>query len=349
MDANKRDTAPVRRLGKGLSGLMNLQAPVQVAPPMVPLAVPEPSLPASPSALPPQTPDSSSAAPLASTKPDGYLSDVISIPVAAIRVSPYQPRRTFDDKALEELARSIKASGVMQPILVRPVQPAAGEIQFELIAGERRWRAAQRAGLSGLPAIVRELSNSTAAEWALVENVQREDLNPMDRAFALRSLLTNFGLTHDELGERLGLDRSTITNLLRLAALEQEIADLIVAGKLSGGHGKALLGIQNSGKRVEIARLAAQFGWSVRKVEAVASEIAQGAGPAGKSGGVAPTEVSPRHAVLRDLERQIGAHLGTKVQIQTDPAGKRGRLIIEFYGLDHFDGVVTKLGFSAIG
>ncbi len=346
MDANKRDAAPVRRLGKGLSGLMNLQAPVQVAPPIAPSSVvPDPAPASTPTATPPSIP----AAPQPSAKPDNHLSDVVSVPVAAIRVSPYQPRRTFDDKALEELARSIKASGVMQPILVRPVVPAAGEIQYELIAGERRWRAAQRAGLSGLPAIVRELSNSTAAEWALVENVQREDLNPMDRAFALRSLLTNFGLTHDELGERLGLDRSTITNLLRLAALEQEIADFIVAGKLSGGHGKALLGIQNSGKRVEIARLAAQFGWSVRKVEAVASEIAQGTGPAVKSGGVAATDVSPRHAVLRDLERQIGAHLGTKVQIQTDPAGKRGRLIIEFYGLDHFDGVVTKLGFSAIG
>lgn len=348
MDANKRDAAPVRRLGKGLSGLMNLQAPVQVAPPIAPPSpLPDPTqAPVQPAI---ELPPSASAAAQPMTKPDNHLSDVIGVPVTAIRVSPYQPRRTFDDKALEELARSIRASGVMQPILVRPVVPAAGEIQYELIAGERRWRAAQRAGLAGLPAIVRELSNSTAAEWALVENVQREDLNPMDRAFALRSLLTNFGLTHDELGERLGLDRSTITNLLRLAALEQEIADLIVAGKLSGGHGKALLGIQNSGKRVEIARLAAQFGWSVRKVEAVASEIAQGTGPAIKSGGVAPTEVSPRHAVLRDLERQIGAHLGTKVQIQTDPAGKRGRLIIEFYGLDHFDGVVTKLGFSAIG
>jgi ParB family chromosome partitioning protein len=344
MDANKRDAAaPVRRLGKGLSGLMNLQAPVQVA---APINTPQASRSEEPVVREPEPTRIEVPSP---AKPDNYLSDVVNVPVGAIRVSPYQPRRTFDEKALDELARSIKASGVMQPVLVRPVVPAVGDVQFELIAGERRWRAAQRAGLAALPAIVRELSNSTAAEWALVENVQREDLNPMDRAFALRSLLTNFGLTHDELGERLGLDRSTITNLLRLAALEPEIADLIVAGKLSGGHGKALLGIQNSAKRIEIARVAAQFGWSVRKVEAIASEIAQGGGAANKSGGPAPTDVSPRHAVLRDLERQIGAHLGTKVQIQTDPAGKRGRLVIEFYGLDHFDGVVTKLGFSAIG
>lgn len=343
MDANKRDAAAMpRRLGKGLSGLMNLQAPVQVAPP----AAAEAS--STQLSTPTQTETSQALTPTP-PRPDNHLSDVVNVPVLSIRVSPYQPRRTFDEHALNELARSIKASGVMQPILVRPVTPPAGEIQFELIAGERRWRAAQRAGLTALPAIVRELSNNTAAEWALVENVQREDLNPMDRAFALRSLLTNFGLTHDELAERLGLDRSTITNLLRLAALETEIADLIVAGKLSGGHGKALLGIQNSAKRIEIARLAAQFGWSVRKVESIASDIAQGRQVTGGGGAAAAPETSPRHAVLRDLERQIGAHLGTKVQIQTDPAGKRGRLVIEFYGLDHFDGVVTKLGFSAIG
>jgi ParB family transcriptional regulator, chromosome partitioning protein len=335
MEANKRETTPVaRRLGKGLSGLLNIQAPVVVAAQQG--AALEP-----PSAVA-QTKTSDDS----NTK----LSDVIAIPTGCIRTSPYQPRRTFSEQTLEELVRSIKSSGVMQPILVRPVVPAAGEIQYELIAGERRWRAAQRAGLAAIPAIVRELSNNTAAEWALVENVQREDLNPMDRAFALRSLLTNFGLTHDELAERLGLERSTISNLLRLASLETEIADLIVAGKLSGGHGKALLGIQNAGKRVDIARLAAQFGWSVRKVEKVAADIAQGVG-GGASGATiaANSEASPRQAVLRDLERQIGAHLGTKVQIQTDPAGKRGRLVIEFYGLDHFDGVVTKLGFSAMG
>jgi ParB family transcriptional regulator, chromosome partitioning protein len=335
MEANKRETTPVaRRLGKGLSGLLNIQAPVVVAAQQG-------------AAL---EPPSDVAQTKTSDDSNTKLSDVIAIPTGCIRTSPYQPRRTFSEQTLEELVRSIKSSGVMQPILVRPVVPAAGEIQYELIAGERRWRAAQRAGLAAIPAIVRELSNNTAAEWALVENVQREDLNPMDRAFALRSLLTNFGLTHDELAERLGLERSTISNLLRLASLETEIADLIVAGKLSGGHGKALLGIQNAGKRVDIARLAAQFGWSVRKVEKVAADIAQGVG-GGASGATiaASSEASPRQAVLRDLERQIGAHLGTKVQIQTDPAGKRGRLVIEFYGLDHFDGVVTKLGFSAMG
>ena len=349
MEANKHEglDGKPRRLGKGLSGLLNMNHPVQVAPPPVQSQATEVSTDTALMASNSRRGSEPTASPLPNAKAENYLSDVVSVPLSAIRVSPYQPRRSFDEKALQELARSIKSSGVMQPILVRPVVPSVGETRFELIAGERRWRAAQLAGLESLPAIVRELSNNTAAEWALVENVQREDLNPMDRAFALRSLLQNFAMTHDELAERLGLDRSTISNLLRLATLEPEIAELIVAGKLSGGHGRALLAIHNAGKRVEIARLAAQFGWSVRKIEKIAGDIAQGIG-----GPSVPTssaiDVSPRQAVLRDLERQIGAHLGTKVQILTDPAGKRGKVVIEFYGLDHFDGVVTKLGFSAM-
>jgi ParB family transcriptional regulator, chromosome partitioning protein len=320
-----------RRLGKGLSGLMSVAVPVQVA-------AAEPL---------PQSPDTIQSE---QTEPTRVilLSDVIAVPVGALRVSPFQPRRTFDALALQQLAASIKQSGVMQPVLVRPVTPAVGGVTHELIAGERRWRAAQMAGLETLPAIVRDLNNETAAEWALIENVQREDLNPMDRAFALRGLLEKFGLTQEELGEKLGLDRSTITNLLRLATLQPEIADLIASGKLTGGHGKALLSIQHPTKRIEIANLAAQFGWSVRRVEKIAAEIASGGGAQGSGAPVDSQLAShPRQAVLRDLERQIGAHLGTKVQIQTDAAGKKGRLVIEFYGLDHFDGVLSKLGFSA--
>jgi ParB family transcriptional regulator, chromosome partitioning protein len=323
------DSTKPRRLGRGLSGLLNLQQPVQVAPP----------------SMQPESPESQPET--VNVPKTSSLSDVVSVPLAAIRVSPYQPRRSFDESALSQLAASIKQSGVMQPILVRPVSPALGLVRFELIAGERRWRAAELAGLESLPAIVRELSNETAAEWALIENVQREDLNPMDRAFALRSLVEKFNLTQEQLGERLGLERSTIANLLRLATLQPEIAELISAGKLSGGHGKALLSIQNLSKRVEIAKLAAQFGWSVRKIEQIATEISSG--PTSNNPLSSAGEPNPRQAVLRDLERQIGAHLGTKVHINTDAAGKRGRLVIEFYGLDHFDGVLNKLGFSAAG
>jgi ParB family chromosome partitioning protein len=256
--------------------------------------------------------------------------------VDRISPSPFQPRQVVDGGALARLADSIRQSGVMQPVLVR----ARGD-RYELIAGERRWRAAQLAGLKEIPAIVREIDDQTAAEWALVENVQREDLNAVERAAALRALLHRFGLTQEQLAERLGMDRSTIANLIRLMELEKEVLELISAGKLSAGHGKALLAIPAGGRRVETARTAALYGWSVRKLEQVAREPIGSGGVPGASNGRAE---GPRDAVLRDLERQLGQQLGTKVVIYTDRGGARGRLVVEFYGLDHFEGLMSKLG-----
>ncbi|MFO0830477.1 MAG: ParB/RepB/Spo0J family partition protein [Phycisphaerales bacterium] len=318
--AGVQDAKP-RKLGKGLSSLVGLNpAPVMVA---APDAAPTPS------AIAPQTTPASATDGVS----ERVLSDVVRILVGLIVPSPFQPRKQVDEAGVAGLAESIKHSGLMQPIIVR----RRGS-QFELVAGERRWRAASLAGLESIPALVRDLSDEQAAEWALVENIQREDLNPMDRAFALRAMSDRFTLTQDELSRRVGLERSSVANLLRLTELEPAIADLIAKGTLSQGHGKALLAVPAGEKRERLAKLAAMMHWSVRRMEQEASAAAK------KPGKAVGEDTSPRAAVLRDLERQIGEHLGTKVAIVTDRQGKRGRLMIDFYGLDHFEDLLTRLG-----
>jgi ParB family transcriptional regulator, chromosome partitioning protein len=296
-----------RKLGRGLANLLNAQ-PVSVTPPS-PTTVAEPAPPSA--------------------------DRVIFVPVNDVVPSPFQPRRTFDEGSLRQLASSVLQAGIMQPVLVRMVGA-----KYELIAGERRWRAATLAGLEKVPAIIRVLSDEETAEWALVENIQREDLNAMDRAVALRGLMQRFGLTQDAIAKKVGLDRSSVANLIRLNDLEPQITSLIADGKLSAGHGKALLAMPAGDARVNAATLAANFGWSVRRLE----QAGQDAANAIEEAKTESPEQRQRNAVLRDLERQIGQHLGTKVSILTDANGKRGRMIVEFYGLDHFDGLLTKLG-----
>jgi ParB family chromosome partitioning protein len=229
----------------------------------------------------------------------------------------------------------------MQPVVVRPRSGGGGG--YELIAGERRWRAAQRAGLVEIPALVREVADEQAAEWGLVENVQREDLNAMERAWALKGLGEKFGLSQTELAERVGLERSTVANLMRLTELEPEIAELIVKGRLSAGHGKALLSVPPGPRRVQLAREAAERSdLTVREIEVKARAVAAEA--RALSRGPVDEAKAARQAGLRDLERQISEHLGTKAYITTDRAGKKGRLTIEFYGIDHFQGVIARMG-----
>jgi ParB family chromosome partitioning protein len=254
----------------------------------------------------------------------------VGIEVAKVSPSPFQPRREFDQGALERLADSIRRSGLMQPVIVRPVGGG-----YELVAGERRWRAAKIAGLERIPALVRSLSDSDSAEWALVENLQREDLDPIERAFALRALGERFGLTHAEIGERIGLERSSVANLVRLTELEEPIRRLIAEGKLTAGHGRALLAVPAGAERARLAAQAAQLGWNVREMERATR-------PAAPRPAAAP---GARPASLTELERQLGEHLGTKVTITTDKSGKRGLLTLEFYGMDHFDGLMTKIAF----
>lgn len=267
---------------------------------------------------------------------------VIFVPLEALKPSPFQPRRTFDETALKNLANSIKHSGIMAPIIVREVGG-----QYELIAGERRWRASQLLGSATIPAIVRVLSDEQAAEWALVENVQREDLNPIERATALKHIEERFGAAHSDIAQRLGMDRSTVSNLLRLLDLEPEIREMVEKGQITAGHARALLPINNAEQRLRLAKECIAQGMSVRRLEYRASTFIVKPGSAEKNKNAAKDEdgeLTRREAVVGDLEKQLGRHLGTRVEIETDKTGKAGKMIITFYSLDHFDGLVHKMG-----
>jgi len=333
-----------RRLGRGLSALVQTSVPIDPTP-------------RSPGGRTPRA-DGDGAAkgsgaseaeikPIASairaTDPPG--AEFQWIPVGMISSSPFQPRTTFDDDAIRTLGESIKRSGMMQPLVVRPATEGGDHSspRYELVAGERRWRAAKNAGLERVPAIVRILSDQEAAELALVENLQRRDLNAVERAFAFRRLTDQFGLSQEQIGERVGLDRSSVSNFMRLTELEEEIRDLIVSERLGSGHGKVLLGFDAGDGRVTLARRAANEGWSVRRLEREST-------PDKKTGSGAKraprNEVSP---ALADLEQQLSIHLGTRVKIQTDKSGARGAMSIEFYDLDQFDGLLSRFGYAPPG
>ncbi|MBL8764615.1 MAG: ParB/RepB/Spo0J family partition protein [Phycisphaerae bacterium] len=265
--------------------------------------------------------------------------------------SRFQPRRYFDETALQKLAASIKSSGLVQPIVVR----RQGEHQHELIAGERRWRAARMAGLTEIAAVVVELSDEQSAEWALIENVQREDLNPMERARAFGTLIEKFGLSHAQVAEKVGLDRVSVSNFIRLLELEPEIQQLLELGVSVGpdeqsragltmGHGRCLLGVAPGVARVELARRAAREAWPVRHLERLITAMRAGESAGGEAGHQETFEERARRIARQDLEKRLSESLGTRVQVETDRSGKKGRLIIEFYSLDHFDGLLHRLG-----
>lgn len=260
--------------------------------------------------------------------------------VADIGPSPLQPRRVFDEAALDRLAESIRRAGVMQPVIVRPGTTGP---RFELVAGERRWRAAARAGLTQIPAIVRSLSDEETAEWALVENVQREDLNPIERAEALAQLTRRFGLSQADVAARVGLDRTSVANLVRLLELEPQIREKIASGILTFGHGRALLAMAPGPARITLAQRAIDEQWSVRQLERT---VAATQAPAATAITPKKPDDLARVAARAALEKQLGEHLGTKVHITTDRGGAKGRLTIEFFGLDHFDGLLHKFGFT---
>ena len=232
--------------------------------------------------------------------------------------NPQQPRTRFREESLEELARSIRSTGVIQPIVVRPVGP-----RYQLIAGERRWRAAQRAGLHRIPAIAREVTDHLALEMAVVENLQREDLNPVEQARAFETLMTAFGLTQEEAATRTGKDRATIANAIRLLKLEPQILSLLEEGRLSAGHGRALLAFENSPARLAAARRAADGKLTVRALEKWAARKQR---RSQTGSGQQITDPNTR-AALEDLERE----LGTRVTLRPPRGRKSGQLIIEYH------------------
>jgi ParB family chromosome partitioning protein len=251
-----------------------------------------------------------------------------TLPVSRIQPGRYQPRTRMDEQALAELAASIRTQGLMQPLLVRPL----GGERYELIAGERRWRAAQIAGLGDVPALVREVPDEAALAMALIENIQREDLNPMEEAAGIQRLVDEFRMTHEQAADAVGRSRSATTNLLRLLRLAKPVQEMLMQGKLEMGHARALLALEGA-RQVEAAHLVAAKGLSVRETEALVQRLLRGA----LSGRRRKTDRD-----LARLEEELAAQLGTTVEIR---AGKKGggKLLLHYSSLDHLDELLKKL------
>ena len=261
------------------------------------------------------------------------------LPISQVVANQYQPRQHFDEESLAGLTASVRELGVLQPILVRP----AGEDRFELIAGERRWRAAKRAGLQTIPAVVRDTANDAALEQALVENLHREDLNPLEEAAAYQQLLEDFGMSHDDVSRRVGKSRSTISNTLRLFKLPPSIQRMVAEGRLSAGHARALLGTPDRAYQEALARRTIDEQLSVRDVEdAVRARGGEDASaPSGASGGAKGGEASPsvggklRPPGLLELEELLSDRLSTRVKVTMGAA--KGRVLIEFASLEDLE------------
>lgn len=285
-------------------------------------------------ATPPPPPAAAAAAPLPGRRgPDGTR----LIAIEELHPAPGQPRKTFDGDRLDELAASIRTQGIIQPLIVRP--RAGGG--YEVIAGERRWRAAQRAGVHEVPAVVREVGPTQAFEMALVENLQREDLNPLEEAAGYQRLIAEFGYTQESLAERVGKDRSTVANALRLLRLPENVRALLAAGRLSMGHARALLGAESSEVMERLARRTVAEDLSVRKVEALVrdGQAKNGAskGGAGASAGTAKGSLS-----ARDLALRLTRALGTRVEVVESGPGA-GRLVVHYHSLDQLDALIARI------
>ncbi len=264
-----------------------------------------------------------------------------TLPVDAMVPGKFQPRRTMDDAKLEELSASIRAQGVIQPIVVREHVGADGKggRTYEIIAGERRWRASQRAGLAEVPVVVRVVDDRTVVAMALIENIQREDLNPLEEAQALQRLIDEFDLTHAAAAEAVGRSRAAVSNLLRLLELPADIRALVQGGALEMGHARALLPLA-APMAISLARQAAEEGWSVRQVEHRVQQLASGKLPAEprKPAAKAP----PRQADIAALERELSETLGSRVDV-VQGRGKKGKLVIHYADFDVLDGVLERL------
>ena len=258
-----------------------------------------------------------------------------TLPVQQLQPGKYQPRMQMDASKLTELAESIKAQGVIQPIVVRELSPG----NFEIVAGERRWRASQEAGLAEVPVVVRELDDRTVIAMALIENIQREDLNPLEEAQSLQRLINEFSLTHAEAAEAVGRSRAAVSNLLRLLELPPAIRALLEARRLEMGHARALLTLSPD-LASKLASDAAEQGWSVREVEHRAQQFAAGKVPVnGKK--AKPAKAAPQPDIA-SLETELSESLGTRVTIAHGRGGK-GKLIIQYTDLDTLDGVLERL------
>ncbi|MGN6591763.1 MAG: ParB/RepB/Spo0J family partition protein [Terriglobales bacterium] len=286
---------PRKALGRGLDALLGSPRPAAAAPA-------------------PKTPG-----------PEGELR---LVPLDAVQPNPFQPRRHFDPAALEELTASIRAQGVLQPLLVRPL--ASG---YELIAGERRLRAAAAAGLEQVPVVVRPLNDETSLAIAIIENLQRADLNPIEQAQAFHELAQRFRLTQEQIAQRTGKDRATIANFLRLLRLDPEVVEMLRQGQLTPGHARPLLALDPEHQRKLAAQILAQ-GWSARRVEQHLARLQDPPPP--------PAPAPPRDPNEREAELQLARSLGAKVELKTS-AAHRGTITVHFHGLDDFQRLYDRL------
>jgi ParB family chromosome partitioning protein len=313
--------APKSRLGRGLGGL---------------IAAAKPATPSAPAAA---SPDAHAPAPAAATTPVTGAPGYQEVAVHLIEPSPYQARREITPEQLDELAESIRSEGLLQPVVVRK----HGD-KFQLIAGERRWRAFQQLKIKTIPARVVEASNASSAALGLIENLQREGLNPIEEAHGYASLIRDFDLTQESAAQRVGKGRATVANSLRLLSLDGELQGFIAKNLLSVGHAKVLLGIEDAAQRSLLARRVIEEGLSVRMTE----KLAVGAKPAG--GAASPRAARPGlsskdAATVAGIERKLTSHLGARVAVLHSP--KKGRIVIEYRGNEDLQRLLEKLGVEA--
>jgi ParB family chromosome partitioning protein len=294
---------------------------------------------------PPVAPGNQGAAPGAAGAAAPATGDqLVRLPVELLQRGRYQPRADMRSDTLDDLADSIRRQGVIQPILVRPLPNAGGnaEMRYEIIAGERRWRAAQQAGLKEIPAIIRQVPDEAAVAMSLIENIQREDLNPLEEARAFERLIGEFGLTHQQVADAVGRSRAAVTNLLRLLELAPEVGELVERRELDMGHARALLGLENLRKQTELALLVVKKGLSVRETEALVRRLNLPAGNRGASAESEDRGAGGRDPNVRHLESELADKLGAKVQIQHASSG-RGKLVVAYNSLDELDGILAHI------
>lgn len=257
---------------------------------------------------------------------------VVVLKVSEIEPNRSQPRKEFDDEAMAELADSISQHGVLQPLLVRPVVGGG----YQIVAGERRWRAARMAGVMEVPVVVRELNDAQVMEFALIENLQREDLTPLEEASGYQTLMETYGMTQEEVSKTVGKSRPAVTNALRLLNLPQEVRDLLQQNKISAGHARCLLGLPDEGLMVEFGKLVAEQEISVRELERLVKKINQE-----QKKGYQEPQKKPRIPYFQEVELALHEHLGRRVQVSGTE--KKGSLQIEFYGQDDLNELIRAL------
>jgi ParB family chromosome partitioning protein len=259
-----------------------------------------------------------------------------SLPVTQMQAGKYQPRTRMDEGALTELAASIKAQGLMQPILVRPVGQDQGGVRYEIIAGERRFRASQMAGLNDVPVLVKDVDDQTAAAMALIENIQREDLNPLEEAQGIHRLITDFAFTHEQAAQAVGRSRSAVSNLLRLLNLARPVQTMLMAGDIDMGHARALLAT-DAATQIQLANQVIAKRMSVRDTEKLVTKTLADASQTSKT-----RALTEKSKDITQLEEELSDALATQVMLKMGSKG-RGQLVIDFASLDALDGVIARL------